>query len=421
MRPVPVRPKGDRILLVDDSPETLEVLERNLADHGFAISKALNASDAMEHLRESPADLVITDVRMPGMSGLDLLRHLRENHPDMEVMLITGYATIEGAVEAVKTGAQEYLAKPFTADELLAAVGRALEKLHAARARRAGRSTGQFGLLGGSAGMRRAHEAMERAANTHGPVLLLGERGTGRERAARAIHGAGDRAKAPFLILDGETIPPEEMAFEMARGLASAAAGTLFLGTAEAWSPEALDLLETGHEDDALTARIIASASPDLPSLAARGGCPTHLASLCAWDTILFPPLRERGADILLMAQHYAVEAAQSLGLPSPEFSDGLCQALRVYAWPGNVGELRDVIVGAVKSCGGGKLDLPDLPAIVRSSTIGKGTIGRPLAEVEGEYIREVLASVDGNKSRAAEILGIDRKTLREKLKPDAS
>ena len=414
---MPARPKGDRILLVDDSPETLEVLERNLADHGFAISKALNASDAMESLRESAADLVITDVRMPGMSGMDLLRHLRENHPDMEIMLITGYATIEGAVEAVKTGAQEYLAKPFTADELLAAVGRALEKLHAARARRAGRSTGQFGLLGGSEGMRRAREAVERAANTHSPVLLLGERGTGRERAARAIHVAGDRAKAPFLILDGETIPKEVMAFEVARGLASAAEGTLFLGTAEAWSPEALDLLETGHKDDALAARLIASASPDLPSLAARGGCPTHLASLCAWDTIRFPPLRERGADILLLAQHYTAETAQSLGLPSPGFSDGLCQALRVYPWPGNVGELRDVIVGAVKSCGGGKLDLPDLPTVVRSATVGRGTIGRPLAEVEGEYIREVLASVDGNKSRAAELLGIDRKTLREKLK----
>ena len=409
--------KSDLILLVDDSPDTLEVLERNLTDRGLTVITAQDAPGAIEALRNTPVDLLITDVRMPGMSGMDLLRHVREHHPETKVMLITGYATIEGAVEAVKTGAEEYLSKPFTSGELFAAVGRVLDKVHQARSRRAGQPRTVLGLVGACEAIRKAFDSMERVVASQAPVLLLGEDGTGRQRAARALHAASTLAASPFLILDGETIPENQMSAEVTQALGFAAGGTLYLRALECWPSDVLEGLIANSADPAPPCRLMASAGAPFPSLVSRGALPRALGALLGWEVVRFPPLRERGADILLLAEHFVRATALSCGRGAPEMTAPLRQALLVYPWPGNVGELRAAVSAAVREGASDPLDLPDLPETIRSWSLSKMAATRPLVEVEAHYIREVLSSVDGNKSRAAEILGIDRKTLREKLK----
>jgi DNA-binding NtrC family response regulator len=409
--------RTDRILLVDDSPDTLEVLERNLSERGFTVSVAPGAPEAIEMLRRSPVDLLITDVKMPGMNGVELLRHVRENFPETQVMLITGYATIDGAVEAVKTGAEEYLSKPFTTQELFAAVGRVLEKRRVDRAQRAGKPQLIWGLVGASEAMRQAFGDMQRAVASDTPVLLLGEGGTGRESVARALHGAGPRTGKPFLALNGEAIPTDQLGSEVDRGLTLAGEGSLYLRAVECWPHEVLERIAGSAGEAALPCRIMASAGPQFSSLITRGVMPETLKPFLDWETIRLPPLRERGTDILLLAEHFARTTAHSCGRRAPELTSPLRQALLFYPWPGNVGELRGAISAAVREGASDPLDLPDLPAAIRSWSASRTPATRPLAEVEAEYIREVLSRMDGNKSRAAEILGIDRKTLREKLK----
>ncbi len=410
-----------RILLVDDSPDTLEVLERNLAKHGFTVMTALDAREAMAILERSSVDLLITDVRMPGMNGLELLRHVRETFPDTQVMLITGYATIEGAVEAMKTGAEEYLSKPFTTEELLAAVGRVLEKLRTIRSRRAGRSPDHWGLVGSSEVMRLLFDAADRAAPSHTPLLMLGEDGTGRESLARALCNAGPRADQPFLVLNGETTPPDTQGREIEHGLTFTQGGTLFLRAIECWSPELVEGVAKRAADTAPGCRFMVCAGSQFRFLVERGALPGQMGPLLSWETLRLPPLRERGMDVLLLAESFARSIATNCGLRVPGMTPLFRQALLAYPWPGNVRELRSAISAAVRDGASDPLDLPDLPSTIRSWSPSGAPATRPLGEVEAEYIRVVLSSVQGNKSRAAEILGIDRKTLREKLKSDTS
>jgi two-component system, NtrC family, response regulator HydG len=410
--------EGHRILLVDDSPDTLEVLERNLTARDFQVCTALSAKEAMDLLSRSPVDVVVTDMRMPGMSGLELVRHVRASYPGTAVMMITGYATIDGAVEAVKTGVEEYLAKPFTEEELAAAIGRTIARLEAVRARSAGRGPDRFGMVGRSAGMRRAFEAMERAAASPHPTLILGERGTGRTLAARALHGAGPRSSRPFIVLDCDSAPQGLQLAQLEQALDLAGEGTLFVRYVERADPEVqrhlLALLGEGPRGP----KIIASGGPELTELIAGRAEPAAVGELFASEPVLLPALRERREDILPLAGHFAERDARLLGKPSPELSEALGAALRMYSWPGNVAELRDAIAGGLRACAGDALELEHLPGPVRAALAAGAASRRTLAEAEAAYVGEVLAAVGGNKSRAAEILGIDRKTLREKLKP---
>ncbi|MCK4547971.1 MAG: sigma-54-dependent Fis family transcriptional regulator, partial [Candidatus Eisenbacteria sp.] len=200
----------ERILVVDDAPDTLEVLRRNLTAEGYRVFTAAHVAAAVEILESTPVDLVITDFKMPKVSGMDLVRHVRENFKDVEVMMITGYPSIAGAVEAVKIGAEEYLAKPFTDDELLSAVQRVLDKL---RSRRIGplpprgSPLSAHGMLGESQAMRRIARAIAKVSTTAATVLITGESGTGKELVARAVHYSGSRAAAPFVPVNCGAIP----------------------------------------------------------------------------------------------------------------------------------------------------------------------------------------------------------------------
>ncbi|MBI5837064.1 MAG: sigma-54-dependent Fis family transcriptional regulator [Candidatus Eisenbacteria bacterium] len=396
-----------RILLVDDSPSTLEVLERHLSAEGHSVAAADGTRRALELLSRDPFDLVIADLRMPDGDGMDLVRHVRERLPDTEVMMITGYATIQGAVDAVKTGAAEYLAKPFTREELLAAVERALERLRTTRRACGTARDNRFGLVGECEPMVAAFAAMERLAGSESRVLFLGEPGTGRSTAARAL-AALDRPGRT--LVEASLAGPEDPVELLKR----AAGGTVLLHDA-AWAPpsrlEALGrvLSRRGLRE----ARVLAVAEPDLAELATHGKLMREVLGALAEVQIALPPLRERGGDISALAEHFAARLpATGAG---PAFAGSARAALLAYGWPGNLTELRQVVATSLSRSAARPLERRDLPAAIRETSEAST---QTLAEVEIGHIRRVLASVGGNKSRAAALLGINRKTLTDKLRP---
>jgi two-component system response regulator HydG len=439
-------PSGQRILVVDDAADTLELLKRTLTAGGHRVLTAPGVAEALDKLSETEVDLVITDLKMPGASGLDLVRHVRENLRDTEVMMITGYPTIQGAVSAVKTGAEEYLAKPFTDEELLSAVRRALGKLRRRRAARAQvepHPRAPRGIIGQSRVMAKVFHAVTKAASTSATLLITGESGTGKELVARAIHYAGPRASAPFVPVNCGGIPEQLLESELfgyVRGAFTGAAqsragffqtadgGTIFLDEVSETTPAMQVKLLRVLQDKAIfmigsrraqevDVRIVAATNRDLLSLVAKGGFREDLYYRLNVITINLPPLRERDDDILLLIRHFARRFAKEFGKPTPAFSDRALEVLKNYRWPGNVRELENVVQRLVVMTEEDTIDAPDLPSLMRFSPLRPRRLDRTLEEVETEHIRDVLAHVNGNKSRAAEILGIDRKTLRGKLR----
>lgn len=439
-------PKKERLLVVDDASDMREVLQRNLTAEGYRILTATGVPDAVKILETTSVDLVITDLKMPKVSGLDLVRHVRENLPDTEVIMITGYASVNGAVEAVKTGAEEYLPKPFTDEELLSAVGRALDKLHNRRASRAKavlQSSERFDLMGKSRPMRKVYDEISKAASTDVTVLITGESGTGKELVARAIHYNSSRSSAPFVPVNCAGIPNgllESELFGHVKGAFTGATvsragffqtaeeGTVFLDEiGETPLPMQVKLLRFLQEKEIymvgstkaqkIDVRILAATNKDLHSLVIKGLFRKDLFYRLNVIAIDVPPLRERGDDILLLLNHFTQKFSEKLGKPPIRYSDRVLQIFRETYWAGNVRELQNVVQRLVVMSEEEIIEALDLPSYMRFSAPSERGHDRTLAKVEVEHIRNVLAGVDNNKTRAAEILGIDRKTLREKLK----
>lgn len=437
--------RKERILIVDDTPNTLEVLQRNLTSQGYQTFIASHAAEAIKILDVTPIDLVITDFKMPGVSGLDLIRHVRENFRNTEVMMITGYPTVEGAVEAVKKGAEEYLVKPFTDEELLSAVRRTLDKLHLRMITKAplmGRASAPYGLIGESEAMTRVRDSIVKVTSTSATVLIAGESGTGKELVARAIHYNSPRASAPFIPVNCGAIPNELLESELfghikgaftgatdtrAGFFQTADGGTIFLDeiseTSLSMQVKLLRVLQDkevcmvgSSRSRRVDVRILASTNKDLSGLIKKGVFREDLFFRINVITVEIPPLRERGDDILLLTHFFTNKFAKELGKTTLRFSDNALQVLKNYHWPGNVRELENVIQRLVVMTEGTLIEVPDLPSLMRFSALRENGFNRTLAEVEFDYIQNVLTSVNGNKTRAAEILGIDRKTLREKL-----
>jgi DNA-binding NtrC family response regulator len=437
----------ERILVVDDSPATLEVTRRNLELERFSVATAGAVAEALALLESGRFDLVVTDIKMPGVSGLDLVRHVRENLPDTEVMVITGYPSVDGAVAAVKTGADEYVAKPFTGEELVGAVRRSLDKLARRRASRGGARSmlgAPLGLVGDSKAMRRVFDTIGKAARTNATVLITGESGTGKELVARAIHYQGSRAAAPFLPVNCGGIPTELLESELfghMKGAFTGAAesragffqaaegGTLFLDEV-AEMPFAMQakLLRVLHDHEVcmvgstrprkVDVRVVAATHQDLPSAVAKGSFREDLYYRLNVVTVPMPPLRERADDVVLLAGHFVTRYAAQYDKPALRFTDQAIATLKSYPWPGNVRELENLVQRLTVMADSDRVDVTDLPDPMRFHASRSDSLTRTLAEVEADYARRVLASVGGNRSRAARILGIDRKTLRAKLGP---
>jgi DNA-binding NtrC family response regulator len=432
--------------VVDDAPETLEVLRRNLESEGYRVFAAPGVAEALAVLETTPIDLVITDYKMPKVSGLDLVRHVRENLKDTEVVMITGYASIEGAIEAIKTGAEEYLSKPFTDEELFEAVRLALEKRSRRRiaAPAAATTAGPLpGFIGQSEAIQRVYAAIRKAAETTATVLITGESGTGKELVARAIHYSSRRSAAPFVAVNCGGIPEgliESELFGHMKGAFTGAVtsragffltadgGTIFLDEISELSlPLQVKFLRVlqdkvvymvgASHPRSVDVRIVAATNKNLRTMVEREIFREDLFFRLNVIPIEVPPLRERGDDVLLLARHFIEKFSRELGRPIPRLSDALLASLVAYPWPGNVRELENIVQRVVVMVEGEEIDVPSLPVSMRFSAPRPTSIHRSLAEVEAEHVRAVLASVGDNKTVAAKILGIDRKTLREKLK----
>ena len=445
-----MKKKRERILVVDDSPDAREVLSRTLGAEGYDVRTAPGVAEAVRVLDDAAVELVITDLKMPKVGGLDLIRHVRARFKNVAVIMITGHASIESAVTAVKEGAEDYLSKPFTDLELVASVRDALQK---ARYRRVVQADGapipahSFGLVGESACMREVFETIVKAASTSATVIITGESGTGKELVARGIHYGGGRAQSPFVPINCGGIPEnllESELFGHVKGAFTGATetragffqtadrGTIFLDeiseTSQAMQVKLLRVLQEkqvrmvgGSREQPVDVRIIAATNKDLLDLVRRQLFREDLYFRVNVITIDIPPLRDRNEDILLLARHFISKYAQEHGQDTPSLSDGVVEVLTRYDWPGNVRELENVIHRLVVMHEGEVVDVADLPSTMRFSV--RHRLGRlcSLAEVESEHIRAVLQNVDGNKTRAAEILGIDRKTLRQKLLRDSA
>jgi DNA-binding NtrC family response regulator len=361
-------------------------------------------------------------------------------------MMITGFGSIDSAVSAMREGAEDYLPKPFTDEELVAAVDRAMRKVHERRTVNSPLAQAAIaikGMIGTSPAMQAVHQLIGRAAKANATVVITGESGTGKELVARAIHYGSARASAPFVPVNCAGIPEglvESELFGHVKGaftsatanrsglFGAAQGGTIFLDEigelAQATQAKLLRVLQEqevqvvgADKPRKIDVRVIAATNKDLSTLVVRGNFREDLFYRLQVFTIELPPLRERGDDILLLAKHFLDRYASQSGRPAPSLTDRTIDALRAHTWPGNVRELQNLVQRLVLLTDGDEIDVTALPLAMRFAVPREHGLDRTLAEVERAHIEAVLATVQGNKTRAAEILGIHRKSLREKLK----
>ncbi|HSJ23343.1 MAG TPA: sigma-54 dependent transcriptional regulator [Longimicrobiales bacterium] len=433
---------SEHIILVEDDRELRAFLAEALDDAGYSVGDFATADAACDYLRRGGrADAVVTDLIMPGMRGHELLHEIRTLRPELNVVIITAFGAIDSAISLVKAGAYDYLTKPFSTDELLLSLERALEesrlRREVARLSRAA-VAGLPGLIGASRAMQEVYDLVHRAAAASFPVLITGESGTGKELVARAVHQLSRRegrfvavncAALPENLLESELFGHEKGAFtgadrEKAGLLETANRGTLFLDEVTelpaALQPKLLRALEEGEvrrvgatQTRRFDVRFVSASNRDVEDAVARGAFRDDLYWRLHVLHVHLPPLRERVPDIPLLAEHF---------LAGRKVSRDAMNLLTAYAWPGNVRELRNALERAVAMARTGEVTPADLPPRIRDAV---GTVdvvadasrrALPLRDLEREYILEVLRQNDGNKSRTAEILGVDRRTLYRKL-----
>ena len=431
------------ILIVDDSPETVELIKRNLESAAHQVYSANNVQSALKLLASIRVDLVITDLKMPGESGMELVRHVAENHKGVGVLVITGFPSIQGAIESIKVGAEEYLVKPFTGEELFKSVERVLSKTLKHRRDDSKPIPQNFGIIGESDGMQNVFKTIEKAKSTTATVLIKGESGTGKELVARALHYGGHASAAPFVPVNCGGIPDtllESELFGYVKGAFTGATetragffqtadgGTIFLdeisNTSMNMQAKLLRVLQEkefymvgSKKPLKVNVKVVAATNVDLMQLVKKGLFREDLFYRLNIITIELPPLRDRARDILLLLDFFLAKYVRELGKPTMKFSSKALKALTEYAWPGNVRELQNLVQRLVIMADESTIDTPDLPDNFRFSASRTKGLTRSLHDVEKEYILDVLAANKNNISHAAQILGIDRKTLRDKIK----
>jgi DNA-binding NtrC family response regulator len=432
-----------KVLVVDDSPESVELIKRNLQSKGYEIYTAHNVQSAIKLLDSATFDLLITDLQMPGENGIELVRHTSENYKGIGILVITGFPSIQGAVESIKIGAEEYLVKSFTDEELFTAVERVLHKMHKQARASAKPALQNFGIIGHSEGMKKVFNTINKAKPTRATVLIQGESGTGKELVARALHYGGQASAAPFVPVNCGGIPDallESELFGYVKGAFTGATetragffqtadgGTIFLdeisNTSLAMQAKLLRVLQEkefymvgSKKTLKVNVRVVAATNVDLLQLVKKGLFREDLYYRLNIISIDLPPLRERGDDLLELMDFFLSKYVHELGKPPMKFTPKALRAMQAYAWPGNVRELQNLIHRVVILAEDNSIDIPDLPESFRFSGVRTKGLDRPLEDVEREYIQDALAAHKNNISKTAIVLGIDRKTLRDKLK----
>ena len=448
----PGAPEMATILVVDDEPELCQALGRLLGRNGYRTLTAGNGEEALEILRQEPVPLVLTDLMMPRLNGVDLLKAVKIIAPATEVVIVTGHGTIETAVEAMKMGAYDFIEKPFSASLTLNVVRKALEKQQLIAENRELRrmlteGSGRGDVVGQSEVMRRVLETVRQVAPSKATVLLTGESGTGKEIVAAALHRWGDRAGRPLIkvscaaipetLLESELFGYEKGAFTGATGrrrgrFEAAHGGTLFLDeVGELPMSVQIKLLRVlqdatferlGSNDPIeVDVRLVAATNADLEGLVARGLFREDLFYRLNVINIDLPPLRARTGDVVLLAGFFLKIAGEKNGKKVDGFTRAALESLQRYAWPGNVRELENCVERAVVLSKGGLIDVDVLPQAVRAGKRVTETVtfpvGTTLHDAEMELIRATLASTDGDKETAARILGIASRTIYRKIK----
>ena len=429
--------------MVDDSAETVELLKRNLESLGYQIYTAGNVQSALTLLASLDIDLVITDLNMPGENGLTLVRHIAENCRGVGTLVITGFPSIQGAVDSIKVGAEEYLVKPFTDEELFKAVARVLTKTSKFKKEPLQDTPGNFGIIGDSEGMQSVFKVIHKAKNTNATVLITGESGTGKELVARALHYGTRASNAPFVPVNCGGIPDsllESELFGYVKGsftgatetragfFQTADGGTIFLdeisNTSLAMQAKLLRVLQEkefymvgSKKPMKANVRVVAATNVDLMQLVRKALFREDLYYRLNIITIDLPPLRERNNDVMLLLDFFLNKYVRELARKPMQFSKKALKSLTEYGWPGNVRELQNLVHRVVIMADDNTIDTPDLPENFRFSATRTRGLTRSLDEVEREYISDVLSANKNNITQSALILGIDRKTLREKLK----
>jgi two-component system response regulator HydG len=448
------RAAGPSVLVVDDEREMCDLLVAGLAARGFEVTACASADEAFERAMREDFEAVVTDVKMRGMDGLDLCSRLNENRPDVPVIVITGFGSLETAIATIRAGAFDFLTKPFDVDLLVIALERATQqralRQEVKRLQSLVAGARSFDdMIGTSPAMRAVFEMIDRVAGVDASVLVTGESGTGKELVARALHRRSRRSAGPFVavncaalpeaLLESELFGHVKGAFTDARtakkGLfVEASGGTLFLDEiAElplAMQAKLLRALETrqvrpvgGTAEVPFDVNLIAATNRDLEAAIAEGRFRDDLFYRLDVVHLALPPLRSRGGDVLLLAQGILAKAALRMGKRVTGMSPAVAERLLAYAWPGNVRELQNCMERAVALARFEQLAVDDLPERVRNYRPAHVLVASddpaelvPLEEVEKRYILRVLQSAGGNKSITARILGLDRKTLYRRL-----
>lgn len=461
----PSRSSGGSVLLVDDDPDLLIAMAEALTRAGYTVRTVADTAEAVTLLGRERFDAVVTDWIMPGHSGMDLLNRVKQIHPDLSVILLTGYATPDLTRRALQSGAADVLVKPFPLQALPVALEKCLVPARSAAAAAAaapapqrqpgpqGRSGGAEGaprygtenIIGASPAMQRARVALSRVAALDSVVLILGETGTGKELFAQAVHGLSNRAGGPFVALNAAAIPEsllESELFGYAAGAFTGArkegqkgkfiqahGGTLFLDEiGDLPLPLQVKLLRVLQEGEVdlvgggskrVDVRIVAATHQDLDRMVAEGLFRDDLYYRLNVVTLRLPPLRERRDDIPLLAERFLSELRSRYGRPEMRLSSEVLEVLSRHTWPGNIRELRNVVERAF-AFATGDLILPiDLPAGLGAERGAPGAGARALdmASQEREAILQALERTGGNKLQAAKLLGISRANLYVKIK----
>jgi DNA-binding NtrC family response regulator len=448
---------AERILVVDDEDNARRAIATILGEEGYEVAEASNGVDALARIAEFSPAVVLSDVRMPQMDGLTLLKKAREQGSEATFVMMTAFASVETAVEAMRAGADNYLVKPLDADAVLVILGKALEKRSLRREAESLRDqvrqrTRFHNIIGDSPQLQGIYDVVRRAAATRATVLILGESGTGKELIAQALHQESPRKDKPFVrvhcaalsesLLESElfghekgsftgAVARKEGRFELADG------GTLFLDEiGEISSSVQVKLLRVlqqrefervgGTQTLKVDVRIVAATHRDLTAEVKAGRFREDLFYRLNVVSLTLPPLRERKSDIPALVSHFLEKYSESYGKEVKGLAPGTLQALLAHDWPGNIRELENAIERAVVLAQGTELTADDLPPVLRGPRpLGSGSSslipGASMATIEREAILRTLEMVQGSTGRAAEILGISVRKIQYRLKEYSS
>ncbi|MGH9339234.1 MAG: sigma-54-dependent transcriptional regulator [Acidobacteriota bacterium] len=442
-----------KVLVVDDEPSIREVLEMRLQDWGYEVLLASEGTTAKEVVESDDPDIVLSDVVMPDLSGLELLRNLKGDKPDRPVILVTAHGSVDMAVEAMKQGAQDFITKPLDYSKLKAVLEAAkkdieLQQEYIKLTSQIEKGSGFGELVGVSRPMREVYDLIKALASSDASVLITGESGTGKELVARSIHKLSGRSKSPFIAINAAAIPEDLMeseifghekgAFTGAVGVRPgcfelADGGSLLLDEISemplALQPKLLRVLEDGRvrrlggkQEFTFDARVLSATNREPRDAVKEGNLREDLYYRLNVFTVRLPPLRDRPEDIRLIAQHYISAFNRKHDANLKGLRDETLKVMEEYPWPGNVRELKNIVERGVILAKGDWIEPSHLPPYIQDQEGETGgrivlTVGMSAADVERELILKTLEKTGNNKAEAARQLGLDVKTIRNKLK----